>query len=41
MASLYKTKASIYMVPGFSKELKRTAVDNENPAVDLTLHFFG
>ena len=30
MASLYETKASIYMVPGFSKELKSTAVDNEN-----------
>ena len=26
-----------YMVPGFSKELMRTAVDNEN---QLTMHYF-
>ena len=33
MDSLYETKASIYMVPGFHKELKRTAVDNENQLI--------
>ena len=33
MTSLYKTKACIYMVLGFVKELKRTAVDNENQLI--------
>ena len=40
MASLYETKASINMVPGFSNELKGTAFDNENQLIWPCIFFF-